>query len=82
MKGKLQDVCEKIVDCPHSTAPDEGKGYPLIRTPNVGRGRLLLDNVQRVSKEVYDKRNKRATPQAGDIIFAREAPAGNAALWC
>ena len=82
MKGKLQDVCEKIVDCPHSTAPDEGKGYPLIRTPNVGRGRLLLDNVQRVSKEVYDKRNKRATPQAGDIIFAREAPAGNAALIC
>lgn len=79
---KLLDVCEFIVDCPHSTAPDEGKGYPLIRTPNIGRGRLNLDNVHRVSKDVYDKRNKRAVPQADDIIFAREAPAGNAAIIC
>lgn len=78
----LQDICELIVDCPHSTAPDEGTGYPLIRTPNVGRGRLLLDNVQRVSKEVYDIRNKRAIPQTDDIIFAREAPAGNVAIIC
>lgn len=79
---KLLDVCEFIVDCPHSTAPDEGKGYPLIRTPNIGRGRLKLDNVHRVSKDVYDKRNKRAVPQVDDIIFAREAPAGNAAIIC
>lgn len=27
---KLMDVCELIVDCPHTTAPDEGAGYPLI----------------------------------------------------
>ena len=76
----LHDICEFIVDCPHSTAPDEGFGYPLIRTPNIGKGRLNLSGVQRVSKEVYDKRNKRAVPQQDDIIFAREAPAGNAAL--
>ena len=30
---KLLDVCEFIVDCPHSTAPDEGKGYPTIPNP-------------------------------------------------
>lgn len=76
----LNDVCEFIADCPHSTAPDEGNGYPLIRTPNIGKGRLLLDGVHRVSKETYDIRNKRAVPQPDDIIFAREAPAGNAAL--
>jgi len=76
----LEDVCVFIADCPHSTAPDEGQGYPIIRTPNVGRGRLLLDGVQRVSKDVYDMRNKRAVPQKDDIIFAREAPAGNAAI--
>ena len=76
----LEDVCELIADCPHTTAPDEGKGYPLIRTPNVGKGRLLLEGVHRVSKDIYDKRNMRAIPQKDDIIFAREAPAGNAAL--
>lgn len=76
----LEDVCELIADCPHTTAPDEGKGYPLIRTPNVGKGRLLLEDIHRVSKDIYDKRNMRAIPQKDDIIFAREAPAGNAAL--
>ena len=39
-----------------------------------------LDGVQRVSKATYDKRNIRAVPQKDDIIFAREAPAGNAAI--
>lgn len=76
----LIDVCELIVDCPHSTANDEGAGYPLIRTPNVGKGRLILDGVHRVSKQVYDVRNARAVPKAGDLILAREAPAGNVAI--
>ena len=77
---KLSDVCAFIVDCPHSTAKDEGSGYPLIRTPNIGKGRLLLDDVHRVSKDVYDKRNARAVPQNDDLILAREAPAGNVAI--
>ena len=76
----LDDICVLIADCPHSTAPDEGSGYPLIRTPNIGKARFLLDGVHRVSKQVYEQRNKRATPQDNDIIFAREAPAGNAAI--
>ena len=76
----LQDVCELIADCPHSTAKDEGEGYPLIRTPNIGKGRLILEGVHRVSKEVYERRNSRATPRVDDIICAREAPAGNAAI--
>lgn len=76
----LKDICELIVDCPHVTDNDEGLGYPLIRTPNVGKGMLLLENVHRVSKDVYDRRNRRAKPQTGDLILAREAPAGNVAL--
>ena len=76
----LNDVCEFIVDCPHSTAKDEGVGYPLIRTPNVGRGRLILNDVHRVSEAAYQKRNLRATTQDDDLIMAREAPAGNVAI--
>ena len=75
----LLDACELIVDCPHSTAPDEGQGYPLIRTPNIGKGRLILEGVHRVSEDIYNKRNERAIPQSGDIILAREAPVGNVA---
>lgn len=77
---KLNDICTLIVDCPHTTAQDEGVGYPLIRTPNIGRGRFLLDGVHRVSESVYNKRNARAIPQDDDIILAREAPAGNVAI--
>ena len=76
----LNDVCEFIVDCPHSTAKDEGAGYPLIRTPNIGRGRLILNDVHRVSEAAYQRRNLRATPQDDDLIMAREAPAGNVAI--
>ena len=76
----LNGLTELIEDCPHSTAKDEGKGFALIRTPNVGEGHLILDKVHRVSKEIYDKRNARAIPQYMDIIYAREAPAGNAAM--
>lgn len=76
----LNDICELIVDCPHSTAYDEGTGYPLVRTPNIGRGRLIYSGMHRVCEEVYNKRNARAIPQTNDLIFAREATAGNVAL--
>lgn len=77
---KLLDICEAIVDCPHSTAKDEGSGYPLIRTPNVGKGRLKLAGVHRVPENVYNQRNERAIPQKDDLILAREAPVGNVAI--
>ena len=80
MSVELNKLCELIVDCPHSTAADEGSGYPLIRTPNIGAGYFDLEGVHRVCKATYDKRNQRAVPRASDLILAREAPAGNVAI--
>ena len=77
---RLGEICELISDCPHTTAKDEGVGIPLIRTPNVGFTRLMLAGVHRVSEDVYKQRTKRAIPLPGDLIFAREAPAGNVAV--
>ena len=76
----LDEVCEFIVDCLHNTAPTQSTGYPSIRTPNVGRGRLMLEGVNRVSEDVYAEWTKRAIPEPGDLILAREAPAGNVAI--
>lgn len=76
----LDTLCELIVDCEHKTAPIQEKGYPSIRTPNIGRGSLILEDVNRVSEETYSKWTKRAIPQACDLILAREAPAGNVAV--
>ena len=76
----LAEVCELIVDCEHKTAPTQAEGYPSIRTPNIGRGRLILDGVNRVSEETYKKWTQRATPYANDLVLAREAPIGNVAI--
>lgn len=76
----LNDICELIVDCEHKTAPKSPTGYPSIRTPNVGRGRLILDNVNRVDEDTYAKWTRRAVPQENDLIIAREAPVGNVAI--
>ncbi len=76
----LAELCDLIVDCEHKTAPTQDKGIPSIRTPNIGKGRLILDDVNRVSDETYGEWTRRAEPKAGDLILAREAPAGNVAV--
>jgi len=77
---ELGEICDLIVDCEHKTAPTQETGYPSIRTPNIGRGFLILDNVKRVSEETYRLWARRAIPKQGDLIMAREAPVGNVAI--
>ena len=69
-----------IIDCEHKTAPTEEVGIPLIRTPNIGEGRLILGNVQRISEKTYKLWTRRSEPKPGDLIMAREAPVGNVAI--
>ncbi|OYO31154.1 restriction endonuclease subunit S [Janthinobacterium sp. PC23-8] len=76
----LDSVCDFIVDCEHKTAPIQKDGYPSIRTPNIGRGRLNLEGVNRVSEETYIKWTRRGVPRYRDLIFSREAPVGNIAI--
>jgi type I restriction enzyme S subunit len=80
MKLTLKDLCTGIFDCEHKTAPLSTDGFPSIRTPNIGKGRLILDGVNLVSEETYLQWTKRAIPEYQDLIFAREAPAGNVAI--
>jgi type I restriction enzyme S subunit len=77
----LSTVCSLIVDCEHKTAPsDPGGPHPLIRTPDISRGTLLIDQAQRISERTYREWTKRAVPQPGDLILAREAPVGNVGI--
>ncbi len=77
---RLAELCDLIVDCEHKTAPTQDRGIPSIRTPNIGKGRLILDGVNRVSDDTYKVWTRRVEPRAGDLILAREAPAGNVAV--
>ena len=71
--NKEEIQVDKIVGTSDMKKVTDLKGNPLLLWVN-------LDGVHRVSKEVYDKRNVRAVPQVDDIIYAREAPAGNVAV--
>lgn len=73
----LSCVTELIVDCEHKTAPTQSDGFPSIRTPNIGKGHLILEGVNRVSESIYQRWTRRAIPKPSDLILAREAPAGN-----
>jgi type I restriction enzyme S subunit len=77
----LDDVCELIIDTEHKTAPNVDFGIPSIRTPNVGKGRLILDtDIKFVDEPTFVEWTKRATPKKDDLIIAREAPVGNVAI--
>ena len=76
----LQDLCETIVDCPHSTpvwAPD---GVVVLRSKNIRNGRLDLSQPSYTSEKDYGQRTKRATPRGGDLVITREAPMGEVCM--
>ncbi len=77
----LDEVCELIIDTEHKTAPNVEVGIPSIRTPNVGKGRLILDkDIKFVDEPTFIEWTKRAIPRKDDLIIAREAPVGNVAI--
>jgi type I restriction enzyme S subunit len=80
LSATLGDICSMIVDSEHKTAPKSQTGYPLIRTTDIGRGRIVLDRVHRVDEATYRSWTKRAVPMPGDLILAREAPVGGVGI--
>lgn len=76
----LAEVTKLIVDSEHKTAPAAEGGHPMIRTPNIGPGRLLLSDAIQVDDSTYVDWTKRAVPKEGDLVLAREAPVGNVAV--
>jgi type I restriction enzyme, S subunit len=78
---RLKFVIEQIIDAEHKTAPYDADGeFLVVRTTNVRNGKLLLKNGKYVDKDTYEKWTTRAVPEPGDILFTREAPAGEACL--
>jgi len=79
---RTKHAMARIVDCPHETpevSPDFE--YPAVRTSDVDRGRLFLDQAQRVSEATYRERTRRLVPEEGDILYSREGGRfGHAAL--
>lgn len=71
-KMTINEVCEAIVDCPHSTPKWVETGQLCLRTTNFKRGFLDLSEPNYVTKETFDRRNARLLPRAGDVLYSRE----------
>ncbi|WP_420384723.1 restriction endonuclease subunit S [Roseivirga sp.] len=52
----------------------------MIRTTNVKKGRVNLEEVRYVTKETFKKWTRRSKPRRNDIILTREAPLGEVGL--
>jgi len=76
----LEDMCEFVIDCPHFTPEWTDSGFIVIRNQNIRDGRLDLSNPSFTHHDDFLRRIKRAKPQAGDIIFTREAPMGEVCM--
>lgn len=71
--SRVKHLCSHVVDCLHTTPTYDGDlEYPAIRTADLDRGVLLLDQARLVSREVYEERIQRLCPVAGDILYSRE----------
>ncbi|SIS38282.1 restriction endonuclease subunit S [Insolitispirillum peregrinum] len=71
--SRMKHLCSHVVDCLHTTPTYDGElEYPAIRTADVDRGILLLDQARLVSREIYEERIQRLCPMAGDILYSRE----------
>ena len=77
-----EKACEIIVDCPHATPKYDGVelNCPAIRTSEIANGTIVWDSMKYVSKAECEKRNKRLTPEAGDIVYAREGSYGDCVI--
>lgn len=78
---RFKDVCDEIVDCKNRTpdAYDDGE-YFVVRTSCVRDGEFDPTGGYYTDGASFREWTRKGVPAAGDVLFTREAPAGEACL--
>lgn len=78
---RIKHILSAMIDAEHKTAEysDDGE-YLVCRTTNVRNGLLSLDGAKYADRNTYIDWTRRGVPEPLDILFTREAPAGEACL--
>lgn len=76
----IRELCELVVDCPHSTPTWTDSGKIVIRNQYIKNGRIDFSAPSYTDEEHFLQRIKRAKPQPGDIVITREAPIGDVGM--
>lgn len=81
VRTPIKHVLHSIIDSEHKTAQfyDDGN-YMVVRTSNIKNGTLVLDDAKYTDLAGYKEWTIRGRPEPLDIIFTREAPAGEACI--
>ena len=69
---KLEEACEGIFDCPHSTPKLTSQGPLLARSQDIRSGVFRTEQAAHISEETYKTRIRRAEPRYGDLLYSRE----------
>ena len=76
----VKELCELVVDCPHSTPAWTDYGKIVVRNNNIKNGWIDLSSPSFTDDEHFQQRIKRAIPKHGDLIITREAPMGEVGM--
>ena len=77
---RLSELCEAVVDCPHSTPAWTDSGPVVLRNQNIRNGRLDLSEPSYTDEKHFAERTRRALPRPGDLVITREAPMGEVCM--
>lgn len=64
----LGQICD-VRDGTHDSPKFVQDGFPLVTSKNIKNGTIILDDVNFISKEDYDKINQRSKVDKGDILI-------------
>ena len=77
----LKRVLRRLIDSEHKTAPKvDDSEFRVVRTTAVRNGDLRMFGTYCTTPEAFRAWTRRGLPEVGDVIFTREAPAGEACL--
>ena len=68
----VEDACERIVDCLHSTPKFQDNGFYCVDSNWIKPGRFVFEKARFVDEPTFIERNRRMVPQFDDVVFSRE----------
>jgi type I restriction enzyme S subunit len=75
----IQEICERITDGEHVTPQRTDRGIYLLSARNIHNHKIVLDDVDFIGGEEYERICKRITPQKGDVLISCSGTVGRVA---
>jgi len=78
---RIKDICLEVVDCKNRTPNRNDNGeFFVVRTSCIRNGKFDPSQGYYTSESEFLEWTRKGLPRIGDILFTREAPAGEACL--